>query len=228
MSDRPTLLQRAAAEGGAVFALVTGGCGAVMVETATGALGHVGVAIAFGLTIFVMVAATGHISGAHINPAVTVAFAVIRHFPVREVPVYVGAQVAGAIAGAGVLRLLLGDAAALGSTVPAGAPLQSLGVEVLVTAALMFVITAVATDTRAVGEMAALAIGAPIAVGALWGGPVSGASMNPARSFGPALLSGTWDHHWIYWVGPLAGAVAGAAAYQILRVPRAVQQPPSA
>jgi aquaporin NIP len=217
--------QRLAAELLGAFGLVTAGCGAIVVDASTGALGHVGVALSFGLAIFVMVAATGHISGAHLNPSVTVAFALFRHFPWRDVVPYVLAQLAGAVAGAVVLRLLFGSVAALGATVPAGSSPQSLGLEALLTAALMFVITAVATDTRAVGELAALAIGATVAVDALWGGPVSGASMNPARSFGPALVAGVWRDHWIYWLGPLIGAAAGAAAYQLLRAPRAVTMP---
>lgn len=224
MSATPA--QRAAAEALGTFALVVTGCGALLVDARTGALGHVGVALTFGLVVAVMVAATGHVSGAHINPAVTLAFALIRHFPWRAVPLYLGAQLAGAAAGAGALRLLFGPAASLGVTSPAGPALQSLGLEVLLTAVLMFVITAVATDTRAVGELAAISIGATVAAGALWGGPVSGASMNPARSFGPAVVAGAWESHWVYWAGPLAGALLGAGAYQLLRAPRAVSVPP--
>jgi MIP family channel proteins len=190
-----------------------------MVNTLTGALGHVGIALTFGLVVAVMIAATGHLSGAHFNPAVTVAFAVTRHFPWREVPVYLAGQLLGAIAGALTLRLLFGPVANLGSTLPAGSALQSFGLEILLTAALMFVIIAVATDTRAVGELAALAIGFTVALDAMWGGPISGASMNPARSFGPALISGAWEAHWVYWLAPHAGAILGALLYQFLRVP---------
>lgn len=217
---KPPLVQRALAEFLGTFALVTAGCGAIVVDAQTGALGHLGVALTFGLVIMVMVAATGHVSGAHLNPAVTLAFAVVRHFRAREIPVYLLAQLLGASAGAGVLLLLFGNQAALGATVPQGPTLQSLGLETLLSAALMFSITAVATDTRAVGETAAIVIGATVAVGALWGGPISGASMNPARSFGPALLSGTWDHQWIYWLAPIVGAILGAALYQLLRAPK--------
>lgn len=219
------LWQRLLAEGLGVFALVTAGCGALAVETTTQALGAVGVSLVFGLVIFVMVASTGHVSGAHLNPAVTVAFAVHRHFPWREVGAYVLAQVIGAILGAVVLTGLFGDAIAAGVTRPAAGLVQSLGLEVLLTATLMFVITAVATDTRAVGELAALAIGATVGLGALWGGPVSGASMNPARSLGPALLAQDWTAHWLYWLGPLVGAFLGAGAYQLLHAPRAVTVP---
>jgi MIP family channel proteins len=215
--------RRVAAEGVGTFALVTGGCGAIVVDHATGALGHGGVAACFGLVIMVMIAATGHLSGAHFNPAVTLAFAVTRHFPWREVPSYCAGQLLGAVAGAGALRVLFGPAGGLGATRPSGGELQALGMEILLTAVLMFVIVSVATDTRAVGQLAALAIGGTVALDALWGGPVTGASMNPARSFGPALLSGLWQAHWIYWLGPACGAVLGAALYQGLRVaaPRA-------
>jgi MIP family channel proteins len=199
------------------FALVTGGCGAIVVNHATGALGHVGVAASFGLVIMVMIAAVGHLSGAHFNPAVTVAFALTRHFPWRDVPAYIVGQLAGAAGGALVLRLWFGMEGALGVTLPTGGALRGLGIEVLLTAVLMFVITAVATDTRAVGQLAAIAIGGTVALDALWGGPITGASMNPARSFGPALVAGVWGDQWIYWVGPLVGAALGAGLYQGLR-----------
>ena len=117
------------------------------------------------------------------------------------------------------LLFLFGNTANLGATVPAGTAWQSLLLEMLLTASLMFVITAVATDSRAVGELAALAIGFTVLANAMWAGPISGASMNPARSFGPALISGTWHDQWIYWVGPLVGAALGAVIYQTLRVP---------
>lgn len=132
-------------------------------------------------------------------------------------PYYVGGQVVGAVSGAWVLRLLFGASSGLGATLPAGSAAQACGVEILLSAVLMFVITAVATDTRAVGELAAVAIGGTVALDALWGGPISGASMNPARSLGPALVAGVWSAHWVYWVGPLVGASLGAALYQALR-----------
>jgi aquaporin NIP len=217
MSRARSLARCVVAEFFGVYSLVTAGCGAIVVEAQTGALGHLGVALTFGLVILVMVLATGHVSGAHLNPAVTVAFALIRHFPWGQVPGYLAGQLLGGVAGAVTLAALFGTAHGLGATVPAGGAWQSFGLEVLLAAALMFVITAVATDTRAVGQMAAIAIGATVAVDAIWGGPVSGASMNPARSFGPALVSGVWEAHWLYWAGPLAGAVAGALCYQLIR-----------
>jgi len=213
----PSLLRRAGAELVGTYALVTAGCGAIIVNSLTGALTHVGVALTFGLIITVMVAAAGHISGAHFNPAVTLGFALSRHFPWRNVLAYITAQLTGAIAGALTLQLLFGPISNLGATLPAGSAWQSLGLEILLTAVLMFVIMAVATDTRAAGQLAALAIGATVALDALWGGPVSGASMNPARSFGPALIAGVWRDQWVYWVGPFIGAALGAAIYQLLR-----------
>lgn len=212
------LLRRAGAELVGTYGLVTAGCGAIMVNAETGALGHIGVAATFGLTIMVMIAALGHISGAHFNPAVTIAFALTRHFPPRDVVYYVGGQFIGAILAALTLRLIIGDVANLGATIPAGSVGQSFGLEIMLTVALMFVIIAVATDDRAVGETAALAIGATVALDALWGGPISGASMNPARSIGPALVAGIWEDQWIYVVAPLIGAAIGGWVYEWLRI----------
>lgn len=212
----PSLLHRSAAELVGTYVLVTGGCGAIVVDRATGALGHVGVAASFGLVILVMIAALGHLSGAHFNPAVTFAFAFGRHFPWKDVPLYVAGQLLGAVGGALTLRVLFGAGSGLGATLPAGSAAQAFGVELLLTAILMFVITSVATDTRATGHLAALTIGGTVALDALWGGPVSGASMNPARSFGPALVSGQMQDHWIYWLAPLVGASLGTLLYQVL------------
>jgi len=223
--EQPNLVRRTLAEFFGTFALVVAGCGAIVVNSQTGALGHVGVALTFALVVTVMVAATGHLSGAHLNPAVTLAFALTRHFPWREAPAYLAGQMGGAISGALALLAILGPTANLGATQPAGAALQSLALETLLTAALMFVIIAVATDTRAVGELAALAIGFTVGANALWGGPISGASMNPARSLGPALVAGVWQDQWIYVVGPVVGAALGAAVYQWLRTPLATPAP---
>jgi aquaporin NIP len=156
-----------------------------------------------------MIEATGHLSGAHFNPAVTIAFALTRHFAWQDVPLYIGAQLLGAVSGALTLLALFGPVASLGAMLPAGSPLQSLILETLLNAVLMFVISSAATDTCAVGQLAALAIGGTVALDALWGGPISGASMNPARSFGPALVASAWQSHWVYWVGPVVGAMVG-------------------
>jgi aquaporin NIP len=211
--------RRAAAEAIATFALVFAGCGAIIANKHyDGALGAVGVALVFGLIIMVMVYATGHLSGAHINPAVTVAFTLTRHFPARDALAYIGAQLAGAIAAALLLLAIWPDQpAALGATTPSIGVGSAFAYELVMTAFLMFVIMAVATDTRAVGAAAAIAIGGTIALGALFGGPVTGASMNPARSLAPALAAGEWKDLWLYIVGPVLGAGIGALAYQFVR-----------
>jgi aquaporin NIP len=218
-TSRPDLLRRASAEALAAFALVFAGCGAIVANASYHeALGTVGVSLVFGLIIMVMVYATGHLSGAHINPAVTVAFTLSRHFPTRDAAAYVVAQAVGAAGGALVLLAVWPDQPAnLGATVPSIATGSALVYELILTAFLMFVIMAVATDTRAVGAAAAIAIGGTVGLDALFGGPVTGASMNPARSFGPALAAGEWHAFWIYVVGPVAGAAVGALAYQLVR-----------
>jgi MIP family channel proteins len=217
--ERPDLHRRAAAEGLAAFALVFAGCGAVVANVRYDeALGAVGISLAFGLVIMVMVYATGHLSGAHINPAVTIAFTLSRHFPRRDAAAYVIAQLAGASAGALALLAVWPDRPGdLGATVPSVGVGSALAYEALLTAFLMFVIMAVATDTRAVGAAAAIAIGGTVGLDALFGGPVTGASMNPARSFGPALAAGTWNDFWLYVLGPVLGAGVGAFAYQLVR-----------
>lgn len=215
---RPTVVQRAAAEGVGTFGLVFAGCGAIVVDRLTGGtVTHVGVALTFGLIVATMIYAVGHISGAHFNPAVTLAFAATRHFPPALVPAYLAAQFGGAVAASAALRLLFGDVAHLGMTLPAGGVGQALALELVLTFFLMFVIISVATDTRAVGQAAALAIGGTVGLEALFAGPICGASMNPARSLAPALVSGTWTAQWLYVVGPLAGALLGAFAYQVIR-----------
>ena len=220
--QRPDLLRRSCAEALAAFALVFAGCGAIVTDaTRDGVLGATGVAAVFGLVVMAMVYATGHLSGAHINPAVTIAFTLTRHFPIRDAVAYVAAQLAGAAAGALLLLAAWSDRpAALGATVPSIAAGPALVYEVVLTALLMFVIVAVATDTRAVGAGAAIAIGGTVALDALFGGPLTGASMNPARSFGPALAAGEWSDFWVYVLGPVTGAALGAGAYQIVRTPQ--------
>ncbi len=205
------------AEAIGTFALVFAGCGAVMVDAKTHQLGHVGVAISFGLVIMFGIYAVGHISGAHFNPAVTFAFALTRHFPWPRTVAYWSAQLVGALLAASLLRASLGNIADTGATLPSGSQWQSFLWELVMSAFLMFVILAVATDTRAVGEAAALAIGGTIALDAMFGGPISGASMNPARSLAPALVSGNLHALWIYLLAPVLGAALGGLAYQFVR-----------
>lgn len=192
---KPSLPRRMTSEAIGTFALVFAGCGAIVTNaTRDDALGHVGVAITFGLVIMAMIYATGHLSGAHFNPAVSLAFALTRRLPGRELVSYVTAQIAGAVSAAlTLLALFPAEPAALGATIPSVAAGSALALEILMSAFLMFVIMAVATDTRAIGPAAAIAVGGTVALDALFGGPLTGASMNPARSFGPALAAGGRD-----------------------------------
>jgi aquaporin NIP len=215
--------RRCLAEAFGTFALVFAGCGAIVVNSErSGSLGAVGIAAAFGLVIMAMVYAIGRLSGAHVNPAVTVAFVTSRHFPARDALAYIPAQAVGAVAGALALRIAWqGTPANLGATVPSVGVGAALLYEFVMTAFLMFVVMAVATDTAAVGAAAAIAIGGTVALDALLGGDVTGASMNPARSFGPALVASEWTEFWIYLVAPAGGALAGAWLYGLVRTPAA-------
>jgi len=196
------------------------GCGAMVMDVRTGgAIGHGGIAAAFGLIVMAVIYALGHVSGAHINPAVTIAFATIGRFPWREVPAYVVAQVLGALAAAWLLSGIPEGAHTLGATqvAPDLGAMGGLAVELVLTFMLMLIIVGVATDARAVGNLAGLAIGATVALAALVGGPLTNASMNPARTLGPNLMAGVDAHLWIYMVGPVLGAVLGAWTYQFIR-----------
>jgi MIP family channel proteins len=219
VEGRPDLGRRAAAEAIGAFALVFAGCGAIVTDSVHGGvLGAVGVSLTFGLVIMAMVYATGHLSGAHLNPAVTLAFALTRHLPRRDALAYIAAQVVGALAAAALLLAVWPSTPAdLGTTLPTVGVGSAVAYEAVLTALLMFVIMAVATDTRAVGAGAAIAIGGTVGLDALFGGPITGASMNPARSIGPALVSGELHDLWIYIAAPIAGAAIGALAYQLVR-----------
>jgi len=205
------------AEALGTFALVLFGCGAIMVDADGGELGQVGISLAFGLVVMAMVYALTHVSGAHINPAVTLGLATRGRLPWAAVPGYWGAQITGAIAAAIALRSSLGDVAHLGATTPSGSDAQSFVWEVLMTATLLVVILAVATDARTAVGAAAVAIGGTIVLVSLVGGPISGASLNPARSLGPAVVSGDLESLWIYLAAPLLGGVLGVLAYDALR-----------
>ena len=213
------------AEAIGTFALVFAGAGAIMVDAKTHALGHVGVAITFGLVIMAMIYAVGHVSGAHFNPVVTFSFAMARHFPRRQVIPYWGAQLAGALIAATVLRGSLGNIAHIGATYPSGSDGQAFLWETVLSFFLMFVIMAVATDTRAVGEAAAIAIGATVGMDAMFGGPITGASMNPARSLGPGIVAGDLHSIWIYLFAPIVGASIAALTYNYIRADLPVSNP---
>ena len=195
------------AEAIGTFGLVFVGCGAIVVNDLYGApLGHVGVSMAFGLIVMAMIYSFGNISGAHLNPAVTIGFAIAGRLSVKTVPPYIASQIIGAIAAAALLRFLFQEHSDLGSTFPSGSVTQAFTAEVAFTFFLMLVILNVSTGHMEKGIMAGAAIGATVALAALVGGPVSGASMNPARSLGPALVS--WQIHslWIYMLAPVVGA----------------------
>jgi MIP family channel proteins len=202
---------------GAALLVFFGPGSAVISAYRDGAFTIEGIAAANGIIILALIYALGHVSGAHFNPGVTLAFALFRHFQPRDVLPYIGAQVLGAIGGAAMLWALFGDAIDSGVTAPSGSDAQSFGLEVVLTFALMFVITSVATDVRAVGQAAAIAVGATVGLDVLVGGPISGGSMNPARSLGPALVSGELSDVWIYLIAPPIGAVLGAFTYTLVR-----------
>ena len=182
-------------------------------ELSDGLVTPLGVALSPGLVVMAMVYAIGHISGAHLNPAVTLGLTLTRRTRWRDAPVYWGAQMGGAVLAAGTLRLMLGSVAGLGGQTPSGSAAQSLGMEVALTFFLMFVIMAVSTNQNRVGNASGLAVGGAVVLGILVGGPISGGSMNPARSFGPALVGWAWTDHWVYWAGPLLGSALGASTH---------------
>jgi len=208
--------QKCLAEFICTAALIFFGCGAIMVAERFGNIPPFAIPLIFGAVVAAMIYTVGHISGAHFNPAVTLAFAITRHFPLRQVLPYWLAQFLGGIAAMVLLAFLLPPGQSYGATVPDALVMAFLW-EVLLSFFLMFVITAVATDTRAVGVMAGIAIGAIVALCAYIGGPMSGASMNPARSLAPALFQGSLDTLWIYVSAPFIGAALGGMAYQAIR-----------
>lgn len=206
------------AEATGTFLLVFIGPGAAAANRFSGGVvTGVGVALAFAFVIVATVYALGHISGAHFNPAVTAGFWLSGRFPRSEVLPYLVAQLAGATAASGLLRALLGPAADAMATLPLLPAAASLVTEITLSFFLVLVVMAVATDARVAGPIAGLAVGLTVGADALMGGPLTGASMNPARSFGPALATGQWTGHWIYWLGPLIGAALAVVSYEYLR-----------
>jgi aquaporin NIP len=213
----PPLFRRCLAELLGTFVLVMLGPGAVMVSARTHAFGEVGVSLAFGLAVTLIVAATGHLSGAHVNPAVTIGFWSVRRFRLTDVAPYVVAQCVGAMAASFVSGWLLGAVGDFGATVPSLPLAQSFVVEAGYSAILGFVIMGVATDDRTSPAVAPFAIGATIFAGALVTGPLTGGSFNPARSLGPAVASGNWTAHWLYWIAPIVGVAVGMRTYELIR-----------
>ncbi len=211
-------VRRVVAEALGTAILVLVGPGAAMVAARTHAFGSAGVALAFGLVVAMVVSAFGGISGAHVNPAVTIAFWSTGRFERRDVLPYVVAQCAGAVGAAFVLRWLLGAVGGLGATVPALSLGRAFAVEAGYSAILAFVIFAVATDPRVPRSVPPFAIGATVAAGALVTGPLTGGSFNPARTLGPAVAGGGFAAHWLYWLAPITGMILGAHAYEHLRL----------
>ncbi len=206
-------MKRYAAETIGTFALVFAGTGAIVVNQASGgAITHVGVALTFGLVVLAMIYTLGAISGAHLNPAVTLGFCTAGRMPWSEALPYLASQCLGAFAASGLLRVLFPKDATLGATLPAGALMQSFILEVVLTAILMFVILNVSTGAKEKGITAGITVGAVIALEALFAGPICGASMNPARSLAPAVFSGHLEHLWIYLFAPALGALLAVPA----------------
>ncbi|MBI3877747.1 MAG: aquaporin [Verrucomicrobia bacterium] len=206
-------MKKFAAEVFGTFALVFAGTGAIVINYASGgAVTHVGIALTFGLVVLAMIYALGEVSGAHFNPAVTLGFCAAGRMPWSQAAPYISSQCAGAFAASGLLRALFPKDEFLGATLPAGAAFQSFVLEVVLAAVLMFVILNVSTGAKEKGITAGIAVGAVIALEALFAGPICGASMNPARSLAPALVSGHVEHLWVYLAAPVTGALLAVPA----------------
>ncbi|MBN9520125.1 aquaporin [bacterium] len=214
------------AEAFGTFALVFAGTGAIIVNDTFGAVTHVGIAVTFGLVVLAMIYAVGDVSGAHLNPAVTAAFAVAGRFPVGCVLPYIAAQLLGAFAASGLLRVLFPAHGTLGATLPAGGAGQSFTFELLLTLILMFVILRVSTGAKEKGITAGIAVGAVIALEAMFAGPVCGASMNPVRSLAPAVVSGRTEHLWVYLVAPPVGALIAVVVGRLVEEPAPLEPKP--
>ena len=200
-------MKKFSAEFFGTFALVFAGTGAITInDISGGTITHVGIALTFGLIVLAMIYTVGDVSGAHLNPAVTVAFWVAGRFPAAAIASYLGAQFSGAVAASALLRFLFPAHPTLGATFPAGSPAQSFVLEVVLTFILMLVILNVSTGAKEKGITAGIAVGAVIALEAMFAGPICGASMNPARSIAPAVVSGHLEHLWVYLAGPVLGA----------------------
>jgi aquaporin Z len=222
-------MKRCGAEMIATFALVFAGTGAIVInETTGGAVSHVGIALTFGLIVLAMIYTVGDISGSHLNPAVTIGFWAARRLPGRDVVPYIASQLAGALLASGLLRSLFPENRLLGATLPAGSETQSLVFEIVLTFFLMLTILNVSTGAKEKGITTGVAVGAVIALEAMFAGPICGASMNPARSLAPAVLSGHFEHVWIYLVAPPAGACAAVFACRCVREDGCCMKPQNA
>jgi aquaporin Z len=214
----PSAVNKLTAEFLGTFIMVFAGTGAIVIDQIHGGvIGHVGVALTFGLVVMAMIHTFGDVSGAHMNPAVTLAFAVSGRFSWSAVAGYIVAQLAGAFAASGLLKLLFPSSPTLGATLPAGSVGQSFVLEILLTAILMLTILSVSTGGREKGITAAIAIGSVVGLEAMFAGPVSGASMNPARSLAPAILSVNFQHLWLYPVATVLGALIAVPLSRLVR-----------
>ncbi|KAJ8769264.1 hypothetical protein K2173_002192 [Erythroxylum novogranatense] len=212
------LLQKIIAEIIGTYFVIFSGCGSVVVNKLYGSVTFPGICVVWGLIVMVMVYSLGHISGAHFNPAVTVTFALFRRFPYKQVPLYIVAQVFGSTMASGTLCLIFKvPHDAFFGTVPVGPDVRSFIMELIISFLLMFVISGVATDNRAIGELAGIAVGMTIMLNVFVAGPVSGASMNPARTLGPAIIMQNFKGIWVYMVGPFIGTIFGGFAYNLIR-----------
>ena len=219
-------MRKTLAEFLATFALVFAGTGAIVVnQQGGGVIGHAGVAAVFGLIVIAMIHTFGDVSGAHMNPAVTLAFAVARRFAWRDLPGYFAAQFAGAIAASALLKFLFPASSTLGATLPSGSEQQSLILEIVLTAMLMLVVLSVSSGAKEKGVTAGIAIGAMVGLEALFAGPICGASMNPARSLAPALVSGHLEHLWLYLVATFGGALLAIPLCALVRGPGCCGKP---
>ena len=210
-------MKKYVAEAIGTFALVFCGTGAIIInQESNGVVTHVGIAITFGLVIMSMIYALGNISGAHLNPAVSIAFVIAKRFPAKQLLPYISSQLIGAILASVLLRFLFPENEFLGSTIPAGSNMQAFVFELLLTFFLMLVIINVATGSKEQGMFAGLAIGSVVLLEAMFAGPISGASMNPARSLAPAIVSNHTKEVWIYLAAPVAGAISAIPVWKYL------------
>ncbi len=211
-------MRRLLAEFLGTFTMVLAGTGAIVVHQANdGVIGHAGIALVFGLVVMAMIHTFGDVSGAHLNPAVTLGFAAAGRLPWRDVPGYASAQLGGALAASLTIKFLFPVSATLGATLPAGSAMQSFVLEIILTAILMFVILSVSTGAKEKGITAGIAIGAIVAMAAMFAGPISGASMNPARSLGPAVVSGNFQFIWLYPLSTILGALLAVPLCALVR-----------
>lgn len=214
------MLKKLLAEGIGTFGLIFCGTGAIVInEVTNGSVSHVGIAMTFGLIVIAMIYAFGEASGAHINPAVSLGFALTDLFSVRLLAPYILAQMVGALLASFVLKMLFPENLHLGATLPAGSDWQSFVLEVILTYFLMLVILMVSQGSSAVQPFTGLAVGFTVMLEALFAGPICGASMNPARSLAPALVSGDWTSLWVYLTAPFLGAILATFTWKIFKKP---------